>query len=408
MAGIADLSNRIAQAKAKRDEASSQIERLRESHQRGLERREERQQQQAARPVQGPPQRIERPSFARPNPEVQHTNIERPYTGTPEIESRSGRPVYNPDDSTRYQQESDTVGYMEPRRERENRPPRPNVLPEVTPVASLKNRVAREHQYSDKARNMLYNTPTHVRFAPYGDWLDESHVDTGTEPNWQYRTKPAGVAWRGRSTGEMGGEFRNPLAAQADSAISSLMAGERVPPYQIYVSGDEQRLPAEEVLAHEFAHKWFNQKFPTWQKAEWALTGPAYASEYGLERADARMPRFSPTYSSELYAHTAEHGPYEIDPAVRDRFYGGMYRDDLGQPPPSPVVVEAIQSAENYATPDIGAMRRDYYSPRQWVPESYAPWGYYADGTSQPPPMQERRWSSGWPSLELYTLAGRG
>jgi hypothetical protein len=352
--GFVGMSARVQAAKQRRDELTQAMERARESRQ--------------AAPAQGPARPIERPTLQRTVP----ASLGRPEPKPSQVQQVDTRP----------------------------RPPRPSVMPEVTPVAALKNRTALQNQYSEPARKMLYNTPTHMQVGDYWHVQDDAHTEAESNPYVEFR--PLGPKYQGMTTEQAVGLHLNPVSAQVNRLTDVAAGNKWTAPYEIYLGGNHDLAPTEEVLAHEFGHKWFDQKIPTWQKAAWAFMGPTYASEQALQHADERMPRFSPKYGTELYAHNAEHGPQNIDPTTRDRFYSGLYRDNISVPP-EPSIAAAPQ-IEPYK-PDLASMRERYFSPQQWVRDYQAPMGYYADGS----PVRARvslpsQWETPqWPSLDEYS-----
>ena len=81
--------------------------------------------------------------------QVQTPDYYRAWTGTPRLESQQD-PIYSPEDSGALSRASDTVGYMGDTPKVYVRPantvPKPPTMPQVTPVAPLKNHTALKNQ----------------------------------------------------------------------------------------------------------------------------------------------------------------------------------------------------------------------------------------------------------------------
>lgn len=302
-----------------------------------------------------------RRSMQRRQPQVEHTDPTRPFTGTPEIESTQ-RPVYNPEDSTRFHNETGTVGYMgrsqvppvqgPPRRPR---PPSPPITSSATPIGNLKNQVAFSNQYSDEAARELHNTPTWGRYGSL--WSDS--VPMGRNP---------------RLTGffGVGGAY---TPGEGNIHLNAL--------------GTKNTLDNQDTLAHEFAHRWRDKRMEPAVKQEWEEKAADLASPY----ARFMMKVHHQPGPSELYAYQAERGPHSIDPDIRDRYYQGMYQDDLGEPPPPGLPISAFEYPDEYS---------QGWSTEYWVnPENV--WGYYSDGEKIMESTLDRR----WPKLSYYTGEGR-
>jgi hypothetical protein len=357
MAGALSLRNRVEEARARRDEASE-----------GFLSRVAKQQEPK---VQGPARPIERPRLSQPSrTQVEHTSPERPYTATPEIDSQLvGRPVYNPEDSYPSYQESNTVGYMEPRRrEEDNRPPRPNVMPEVTPVAALKNRTALNNRLTPEAAQDLYDTPVRVNYSqsdsPVRGWYENRY------PVESFVREKAG--WDD--------------------------------PFRIHVTQATNDEQAQKSLMHEYAHKWHKENMPMGMYEAWNTMSPVMATDHAKERVSTDY-QGTLYPGMELYATATEQGPWGIPEDLRRNYYP-FYREDIGAPPiPQEAMVAQIEPLPG---PDLKKLREQYFSPQYWVPENYARWGYYADGTSRPPPVWDFKGENGWPAAGIMSGPGRG
>jgi hypothetical protein len=249
-------------------------------------------------------------------------------------------------------------------------PPKPPTMPAVTPTADLKNRTALGNQYSDEAARELYNTPVkmRVREPQRPQWSgDVGHVDWGQgamvgeeetraayykhKDEWGRTPKPQIVIEH--------------MPGISDGGLKNAMTGH---------SGLEF---GEDLLAHEFAHKWDFEKMPKQTHEDWSgeftnVVHPDIALWSMSRQLDG-----TGSAGPEAYAHQAELGPHALTPEQRDTWYTGLYRDDIKSPP-------AFPQAEHGFGPDLKAMRESYFSPQQWVPEQRAPHGYYADGTPKP------------------------
>lgn len=363
MAGY--ISQRVEEARLRRNEAAAR-----------LGTTQPKPEPLPAQPVQGPARRIERPSFAQPaRAQVQPTISTRPYAEASEISSSNVGPIYNPEDSSPYQQETNTVGYMEPSRTSseasvQSAPPLPYTMPAASPVADLKNRTATSRRYTREAARDLYETPT--------------RLTVGFNPG-------EGIA---------GGYA-------AGGIVTSLQPS--------------QYRSAQETLAHEHAHKWHEQRLSPTQKEAWASIAGEASNRYAREN-NAWHPWGN---ENELYAYNAERGPFFISPELREEYYPGLYRDG----PPSEGSYYSgeqwvpRQGIGPYVMAERGRTERtpppprlmDYwdwtteaapFSTEQWVNEYEAPLGYYEDGSAVraalPLPSQ---WSPPqWPSLEKYQL----
>jgi hypothetical protein len=388
MAGAASLRSRVEEARTRRDEASEGF----------LSRVAKKQEPQPEPKPQGPARQIERPSMrreapanlGRPQPQVQHVTSDRPYTETPSIQSSDRGPILAPDDHSRLERESNTVAYIEPsRREDRPRPPRPNVMPEITPVAALKNQVAREQQYSDKARDVLNNTSVRMNISPFdeGEWRAGGY-STPKLSEW---------AWPVAALPE---EWQRPFKT--------------IPKPQIVIDGLDQSNPADDTLAHEFAHKWYFEQLPTQRQNEWRgqwfdnLVDP-WTKERTLGRTDFAVADDPYAAAQEAYAHYTEAGPMQMPPENRGYWYPGMYREGLGEQR-MPDVATYMTQDELYAREmeSQSALRPSPYSTEYWTKNWDAPWGYYEDGSREyPPGVFPRRWNKPqFPSLSMYEDLG--
>jgi hypothetical protein len=403
MAGAASLRSRVEEARARRDEASEGF----------LSRVAKKQEPQPEPKPQGPAQRIERPSMrreapanlGRPQPQVQHVTTDRPYTETPSIQSSDRGPILAPDDHSRLERESNTVGYMEPsRREDRPRPPRPNVMPEITPVAALKNQVAREQQYSDKARDVLNNTGVRMRLSPLDPPIplaDAGRVDSG-QPGFT-----EGESLGGYYVEPKLNEWLWPLAALPQEWQRPFRT---VPRPQIFLENQSPEMNPESVLAHEFAHKWDAEQMPVQRQREWRDKWSGLVDPWTKERTLGRGLADDPVGAGiESYAHYAEHGPMQMPPENRGYWYPGMYREGLGEQR-MPDVATYMTQDELYAREmeSQSALRPSPYSTEYWTKNWDAPWGYYEDGSREyPPGVFPRRWNKPqFPSLSMYEDLG--
>jgi hypothetical protein len=211
-----------------------------------------------------------------------------------------------------------------------------DIIPQATPVGALKNRTALQNQYSPEATNILEQTPVNLRFT------QESALE-GT------------------------GGFYNPTVNYLEEPrylfTNNDVAG--VPPGGINV---ESLLSSDSTLAHEFGHKWYDQKLSNAGKQAWAESDyrDQWAKDIGW------MPEEKPWhYETELHAGNAQHGPYQMTAEERATHYPGLYRDNITQPQQQ-VAMESWQNWEpaqpSYA-PDLASLRANYFGTQNWVPE---------------------------------------
>jgi hypothetical protein len=335
MAGAASLRSRVEEARTRRDEASEGF----------LSRVAKKQEPQPDPKPQGPARQIERPSMQREAP----TNL----------------------------------GRQEPVRQREIPvPPRPNVMPEITPVAATKNTLAREQKYSDEAKDILYNTPTQVRYSPFG-----------------MGDKALGYYYPSERTDFENGSFTTSRPADSN-------------PYHIeiikYDDFDNPQKGMQKVFAHEFAHKWDREQVPLTTSNVWKENWTDIASPYAYERTKARNLK---DYKEpiESYAHNAERGPSAIPDYARNYHYPGLYRDDVVYNPPVPERPRyQLLSDEEHSRP-FGAWDlppRAYDASRWVLPEGVS--NYYEDGFPIRHMEMPTQWERPrWPSLRLYSESGR-
>lgn len=180
-------------------------------------------------------------------------------------------------------------------------PPKPPTMPEVTPVASLKNQTALRNQYTDEAARDLYKTPTKLDLSKSGMSKDIEGFYVPNLPRISNYLDPllAYQRWRGTAP-EMG-----------------------------YITiGDAENKP--QVLAHEFAHAWEDQYMPWTQVSDWQMRGPSIATDYAHERFNRDYPPGS-DQQAELYALGTEQGPSAIPKDLRQSYYG-MYKPDITPP----------------------------------------------------------------------------
>jgi hypothetical protein len=279
------------------------------------------------RALQGPSQRIERPSFAQPRNDM--ARIEEPQQIDRSPAQVSAPPSWQ--ESSRQRNE--------PRRynttQTDNPPPLPYTMPAVTPVGDLKNRTAIYNQYTPEAARELYNTPVRAKigYTPGDPWL----------------------------------------GGYASGNISTT------------IQPDQEE--SQGTLAHEFAHKWHEQRLSPELKSSWANTAEDVVNWYASD-LNSSHPHGN---ENELYAYNAQRGPSYMNPQVRDFYYPGLYRDEIR--PPNPPVPEweryALQSDElppmspddRYADEAWQVEeRRTRFNPSHWVNEYEAPLGYFEDG----------------------------
>lgn len=206
-------------------------------------------------------------------------------------------------------------------------PPESAFVPNVSPNYLLKAETADEYGLSDRARRLLYETPTKV-----------------------YYTRP----WKTWGWGPFPPGPLNPQRDPAYSAIyfepDTIVQGPRGP---IYVPEEMRRWPEgalqvnlfragptyyprdvpREDLMHEFAHKWYFEEVPSDVRAGWRAWGDLVAGPSALdewEKAGYRLDDETSLSSEELYAYAAQYNrPQDmgnrIDPEQADLFYPGLF-----------------------------------------------------------------------------------
>lgn len=176
--------------------------------------------------------------------------------------------------------------------------PAPVYIAPTNPVQDLKRRTAIKYQLTPEATVDLYNTPTQVSYAP-GDPRPNTEGLLGT-----YRGQPAPIGG-GATSGEM------------------------------WVWGPSAYNNPEQTMMHEFAHKRYyeNGLIP---RKDWEWTArdamtpgalPTYEALYG--------PRQEWNSPHEAYSYQAQ-APWEMSPDMRERYYPGIWQQDISAPPPPP------------------------------------------------------------------------
>lgn len=353
--GSRGLSRILEESRQRRDQASQLYEALHKP----------KVQEEKPRPLQ---QEQRRSSSTQPRLQVQHTDSVRPDTSVNEI-SGGIHPVYNPEDATKFYQESNTVGFMGgPQVRMENLPPLPPTLPVTNPVADLKNKTALSNQYTPDAQRRLNQQPTTVNYG-------------------------------------LGN--RNPYGA-----LGLYTTYEDDPKGQILIEnipGENQR-----TLAHEFAHAWENNYMPPVQHQAWQTLAPQIATDYAKERVTRDYKE--PANEREMYATATEQGPWSIPPSLRNDYYD-MYRQDIKVPQPpglqmgshtsvAPPYIDGLMSFQGRFQPfqPLHSDKGDPFSTEYWVKEYEAPLGYYEDGSAvrSPVPFPSQWNPPQFPSLSDY------
>lgn len=237
----------------------------------------------------------------------------------------------------------------------ESYPPLPVTMPAVTPVGELKNRTALSHQYTPEAARELYNTPTWVRYG-------EGYTDT-QPTSWREGLQGSDGVW---------GFYGGAASRYEDGSM-------RPNAYEIAINSN----PNEEVLSHEFAHKWYDQRLTPQDRLMWSESKSLDANPYAQERAGQRLDGERPIdYYNELYAHNAERGPFYIKPEVRAESYPGLYQENIrtaNPPVPEWMRYELRPDEMNRSMPRAWETN-DGFDTGHWVREREAPYGYFEDG----------------------------
>lgn len=221
------------------------------------------------------------------------------------------------------------------------------VMPQTNPVAALKNQTALSNKFTPEAAKDLYGTATRVNYKN-----DEESRRLGHYV---------------MDMGPLGNALGEALGAK--------------PPYEISIDKFASPRQAQETLVHEYAHKYHDQGMPFAMYEGWNRFSPILASDYAKERVSRDYEGNAGPSGGELYATATEQGAHNIPEQLRS-FYP-FYREDAFTPPPAPPAPAAPM--QRYQGPDLAALRQQYFSPQQWVPEQGVA-GYWANGEPMSPP----------------------
>jgi hypothetical protein len=269
--------------------------------------------------------------------------------------------------------EKEKARKAEERAQAEKIPPLPNTMPAASPVADVKNRVAVSHSYTPEAAETLYKTPTRIRFGDFEELVPRT--DTGHWDRGQPGVKEPDE-WRA-------GYYRH------DVKMGPSRFNRDNP--QIVVTGGNEWQPAEQTLAHEFAHKWDFEKVPQARRDEWSRDWQNVVQGDDLHGAHAREVSGTGHAATEAYAYHAQDGPQYMPTEDRGHWYPGLYKEGIPEykPPESP------EPAPRPFVP---------FDTSHWVNEYEASLGYFEDGSAvrSPLPFPQQWLSPQFPSFRSY------
>lgn len=280
-----------------------------------------------------------------------------------------------------------------------------NTMPQTNPVAALKNKVALGNKYTPEAARQLFNTGVSYRIAP---------IDQNTLQQGYYKAA-----------------FANPLYQLANAIAGN-------PPTQrIFITNEGDTNPkssgqdsAAEILAHEFAHKWYFENLPLSKRWDWIQNYQNDMSQQGKDTLNQYkgyyenqnlFGRLTDPIRAEAYAFQAQNGPQTMPPGTRGYYYPGLYQTDIGpeqEPPPfvppdvpTPYTARVIPYAPSASSAkaafsnikpqlfDLESVIRDRQLP--------GPWQWRAQAT--PPPVFVYPWgkeaSPSLSNIDLFNFA---